>query len=115
MPSDKTDVLHGTLDLMILKTLDAMGALHGYAIARRIEQVSSDQLAINQGTLYPALLKLQHHGWIAAKWGESETGRRVKFYAITRSGRKQLETEEAEWQRAAGIVARFFKLSKELP
>lgn len=112
--ADKSDVLHGTLDLMVLKTLHAMGPLHGYAIARRIEQISSDQLAINQGTLYPALLKLQHHGWISTKWGASSTGRRVKFYAITRRGAQQLDAEEADWQRAAGIVARFFKLSKEI-
>lgn len=113
--ADKADVLHGTLDLIVLKTLEAMGPLHGYAIARRIEQISSDQLAINQGTLYPALLKLLQHGWISARWGESETGRRVKFYAITKRGHTQLHAEEADWQRAAGIVARFFKLSKELP
>ncbi len=112
--ADKSDVLHGTLDLMVLKTLHAMGPLHGYAIARRIEQISSDQLAINQGTLYPALLKLQHHGWISTKWGASSTGRRVKFYAITRRGGQQLDAEEADWQRAAGIVAKFFKLSKEV-
>ena len=110
--SVKSDVLHGTLDLIILKTLDAMGPLHGYAIARRIEQISSDQLAINQGTLYPALLKLGHRGWISTKWGQSQTGRRVKFYAITRQGQKQLNTEEDDWQRAAGIVTRFFKLAK---
>jgi PadR family transcriptional regulator PadR len=114
MPPDKADVLHGTLDLMVLKTLDAMGALHGYAIARRIEQISSDQLAINQGTLYPALLKLQQHGWISARWSESESGRRVKVYAITRLGKKHLQAEEADWQRAASIVAKFFKLSKDV-
>jgi transcriptional regulator len=112
MADGKADVLRGTLDLMILKTLEAMGPLHGYSIARRIEQISSDQLRINQGTLYPALLKLQHHGWIATKWGESSTGRRVKTYAITARGRQQLQSEESDWQRAAGIVARFFKLSK---
>jgi PadR family transcriptional regulator, regulatory protein PadR len=115
MPRAKADVLHGTLGLMILKTLDAMGPLHGYSIARRIEQISSDQLRINQGTIYPALLKLQHHGWIATKWGESSTGRRVKFYSITRRGQQQLRTEEGDWQRAAGIVAKFFRLSKGLP
>jgi|SRR3954470_4664461 PadR family transcriptional regulator PadR len=108
----KSDVLHGTLDLMILKTLDVMGPLHGYAIARRIEQISTGQLDINQGTLYPALLKLCHRGWISTKWGESTTGRRVKFYAITRLGTRQLSTEEADWQRAAGIVTKFFKMSK---
>jgi PadR family transcriptional regulator PadR len=111
--SSKSDVLHGTLDLMVLKILDTMGPLHGYAIGRRIEQVSSDQLAINQGSLYPALLKLHQHGWIATKWGASSTGRRVKFYAITRRGTQQLRAEEADWQRAAGIVTRFFRLSKE--
>jgi PadR family transcriptional regulator, regulatory protein PadR len=114
MAPGKSDVLHGTLDLMILKTLDTMGPLHGYAIARRIEQISSDQLAINQGTLYPALLKLHQNGWIATRWGESHTGRRVKFYAITRRGARQLHAEEAEWQRSAGIVAKFFRLSKAL-
>jgi PadR family transcriptional regulator len=114
MSAEKSDVLHGTLDLMVLKTLDAMGPLHGYAIARRIEQISRDQLAINQGTLYPALLKLQQHGWISTKWGESSTGRRVKFYSITRRGVQQLHAEAADWQRAAGIVTKFFKLSKEV-
>src|ERR1700736_3772248 len=114
MSAGKSDVLRGTLDLMVLKTLDTMGPLHGYAIARRIEQISHDQLAINQGTLYPALLKLQQHGWVSTKWGESSTGRRVKFYAITRRGVQQLHAEEADWQRAAGIVTKFFTLSKEL-
>jgi len=112
MSADKADILHGTLDYMVLKTLHAMGPLHGYAIARRIEQISGGQLAINQGTVYPALLKLQQHGWISAKWGASSTGRRVKFYSLTRRGERQLQTEEADWQRAAGIVAEFFKLSK---
>jgi transcriptional regulator len=110
---DKSDLLHGTLDFMVLKTLHAMGPLHGYAIARRIEQISADQLAINQGTLYPALLKLQQHRWISTRWGASSTGRRVKFYAITRRGERQLGTEETNWRRAAGIVTKFFKLSKE--
>ncbi len=107
MAPEKTDVLYGTLALMILKTLDSMGPLHGYGLARRIEHVSDNQLALNQGTLYPALLKLQQMGWIAGKWGASETGRRAKFYAITRAGRKQLQTETDNWARAAGIVARF--------
>lgn len=114
MATATSDVLHGTLDLMVLKTLDTMGPLHGYAIARRIEQISSDQLAINQGTLYPALLKLQQHAWISTKWGQSSTGRRVKFYAITRRGQQQLQAAEGEWKRAASIVTRFFKLSREL-
>src|SRR5881628_637532 len=115
MPEDKSDILHGTLDFIVLKTLHAMGPLHGYAIARRIEQVSADQLAINQGSLYPTLLKLQQHGWISTKWGASQTGRRVKFYSITARGRRQLQTVEAQWQRATGIVAKFFKLSRGLP
>jgi len=107
MAPDKTDVLYGTLALMILKTLDTMGPLHGYGLARRIEQVSENQLALNQGTLYPALLKLEQMGWISGKWGASDTGRRAKFYAITRAGRKQLDTETANWARASSIVARF--------
>ena len=114
MPAGKSDILHGTLDFIVLKTLHAMGPLHGYAIARRIEQVSADQLAINQGTLYPALLKLQQHGWISSKWGASSTGRRVKIYWITRRGERQLTAEAADWHRAAGIVTKFFELSKEL-
>jgi PadR family transcriptional regulator len=114
MATDKSDLLHGTFDFMVLKTLHAMGPLHGYAIARRIEQISADQLAINQGTLYPALLKLQQHGWISTKWGVSSAGRRVKFYSITRGGERQLGTEEADWQRAASIVTKFFTLSKAL-
>jgi PadR family transcriptional regulator, regulatory protein PadR len=115
MTTDKSDVLHGTLGLMVIKTLDALGPLHGYLLARRIEQISGDQLALNQGTLYPALLKLEQVGWISSKWGESESGRRVKIYALTRTGRKQLEKEEAQWQRAASIVERFMKISEELP
>jgi len=110
---DKADVLYGTLALMVLKTLDALGPLHGYGLARRIEQISGNQLALNQGTLYPALLRLEQDGWIAPAWRESETGRRVKIYSITRTGRKRLEAEQADWQRAAGIVARFLKLSRD--
>lgn len=115
MGGDKSDVLRGTLDLMVLKTLDTLGPLHGYAIARRIEQITSDQLAINQGSLYPTLLKLQQHGWISPKWEESATGRRVKSYAITHRGQQQLEVAEEEWKRATSIVGKFFKLSKALP
>src|ERR671931_230763 len=113
MTPDKSDVLYGTLGLMIIKTLEAMGPLHGYRIARRIEQISGNQLALNQGTLYPALLKLEQMGWISSKWGESESGRRVKLYSLTRAGRKQLQKEEAQWQRATGILARFFKISED--
>ena len=112
MTTAKSDVLHGTLDLMILKALDSMGPLHGYAIARRIEQISGQQLAINQGTIYPALVKLSHRSWIATKWGASATGRRVKFYSITRKGQQQLHAEEKDWQRAASIIERFFELSR---
>ena len=112
MAPDKRDVLYGTLGLMILKTLEALGPLHGYRIARRVEQISGDQLALNQGTLYPALLKLEHTGWIASAWGESESSRRVKIYRLTKAGRKQLSVEEAAWQQAAGIVARFFKIQE---
>jgi PadR family transcriptional regulator PadR len=107
MAPEKTDVLYGTLALMILKTLDTMGPLHGYGLARRIEQVSENQLTLNQGTLYPALLKLEQMGWISGKWGASDTGRRAKFYAITRAGRKQLQAETDNWARASSIVARF--------
>ncbi|MGH9161574.1 MAG: PadR family transcriptional regulator [Vicinamibacteraceae bacterium] len=107
---DRREVLYGSLGLMVLKTLEAIGPLHGYRIARRIEQISGHQLAMNQGTLYPALLKLEQAGWISSKWTESESGRRVKVYALTRAGRKQLLIEEAEWQRATGIVGRFFEI-----
>lgn len=112
MTPDKSDVLYGTLGLMIIKTLEALGPLHGYLIARRIEQISGDQLALNQGTLYPALLKLTQAGWISSRWGESESGRRVRIYTLTRGGRKQLHKEEAQWQRAAGIVDKFLKISE---
>ena len=112
MTPDKSDVLYGTLGLMVIKTLEAVGPLHGYRIARRIEQISGNQLALNQGTLYPALLKLEQMGWISSKWGTSESGRRVRIYALTRAGRKQLQKEEAQWQRAASIVERFLKISE---
>jgi PadR family transcriptional regulator, regulatory protein PadR len=113
MVPDRSDVLYGSLGLMVLKTLEALGPLHGYRIARRIEQISGNQLALNQGTLYPALLKLEQMDWISAKWGESESGRRVKIYSLTRAGRKQLQKEAAQWQRATGIVDRFFKISED--
>jgi transcriptional regulator len=113
MSPDKQDVLHGTLGLMVLKTLEALGPLHGYRIARRIEQISGNQLALNQGTLYPALLKLEQAGWITSTWSQSESGRRVKVYALTKTGRKQLRAEEAAWQHATGIVARFFKIQED--
>ena len=108
----KHDVLYGTLGLMVLKTLEALGPLHGYRIARRIEQISGNQLALNQGTLYPALLKLEQTGLITSRWTSSDSGRRVKVYALTKAGRRQLRAEESAWTRAAGIVARFFRISE---
>ena len=113
MIADKSDVLYGTLGLMVIKTLEALGPLHGYRIARRIEQISGDQLTLNQGTLYPALVKLEQMGWITAKWSESESGRRVKIYSLTRAGRKQLLNEEAQWHRTTGIIERFFKIAED--
>ena len=107
MGETRSDVLQGTLDLMVLKTLETMGALHGYGIARRIEQVSGDTLTLNQGTIYPALLRLEQRGWIKSEWGTSETNRRAKFYTLSRSGRKQIETETENWERVAATIARF--------
>ena len=102
----KNDVPYGTLDLMILKTLEP-GPLHGFGLARRIEQVSENLVKLNQGSVYPALLRLQQHGWIAAEWGVSERNRRAKFYSLTRAGRKQLRSEVENWQRTASLMARF--------
>ena len=112
MPS-KTDVWQGTLALMILKTLDTLGPLHGYGIARRIEQTSGDKLALNYGTLYPALLKLEQEGSISGEWGVSENNRKAKYYELTRAGRKQLAEEEKEWNQTTAIVARFFAPAEE--
>jgi transcriptional regulator len=105
---EKPDVLQGTLALMVLKTLDLLGPLHGYGIARRIEQISGDLLAVNQGTLYPLLLKLEHEGAVDSEWGASENNRRARFYRLTRAGRKQLQTETQDWEQIAAIIARFF-------
>ncbi|HEU0252651.1 MAG TPA: PadR family transcriptional regulator [Pyrinomonadaceae bacterium] len=105
----KTEVWQGTLALMILKTLDTLGPLHGYGIARRIEQTSGDRLSLNYGTLYASLLKLEQEGWIATEWGVSENNRKAKYYKLTRSGRKQLEREANEWNQTTAIVARFFE------
>ena len=105
---DKLDVRQGTLALMVLKTLEAMGPLHGYGIARRIEQTSGDLLTINYGTLYPALLKLEQEGHVASEWGVSDNNRRAKYYRLTRAGRKQVEKETRGWQQTATILARFF-------
>ncbi len=105
--ADKTDVQQGTLALMILKTLESMGPLHGYGIARRIEQTSDNLLSLNYGTLYPALLKLEQEGCIASDWGVSDNNRKAKYYKLTRAGRKQLQRETREWEQTAAIVARF--------
>lgn len=107
MANSKSDVLQGTLDLMVLKTLESMGPLHGYGIARRIEQVSADTLRLNQGTIYPALLRLEQRGWIRSEWGVSETNRRAKFYTLSRTGRRQIELETKNWERIAATMARF--------
>jgi PadR family transcriptional regulator, regulatory protein PadR len=106
MPDSRANLLQGTLDLMVLQTLDALGPLHGYGIARRIEQISENLLRLNQGTLYPALLRLQQRGWIGASWGTSENNRRAKFYTITSSGRKQLVVETKNWERISSMMAR---------
>ncbi|HUL75614.1 MAG TPA: PadR family transcriptional regulator [Vicinamibacterales bacterium] len=106
MPADKTDVLQGTLALMVLKTLETLGPQHGYGIARRLEQTSGDLLRLNQGTLYPALVRLEQAGWIRAKWGASDHNRRAKYYSLTPRGARQLAAEEARWERVAAIVGR---------
>lgn len=109
--ADKSDILQGTLDLMVLQTLDAMGPLHGYGIARRIEQVSEDVLQVNQGTIYASLLRLQQRRWISSSWGTSENNRKAKFYAITKAGRKQLASEAENWNRIAGVIGRLLRLA----
>jgi PadR family transcriptional regulator, regulatory protein PadR len=106
MGESKSDVLQGTLDLMVLKTLESMGPLHGYGIARRIEQVSGNALTLNQGTIYPALLRLEQRGWVRSEWGVSETNRRAKFYSLSRIGRRQIEEETENWERIAATMAR---------
>ena len=111
MPA-KSDVLQGTLDLMVLKTLDVMGSLHGYGLARRIEQVSGQELSLNQGTLYPALVRLEQRGWIASTWGTSDSGRRARFYSLTRAGRRQLHAETENWRRTSDIIARFLEVDE---
>jgi PadR family transcriptional regulator, regulatory protein PadR len=102
----KAEVLQGTLDLLVLKTLDTLGPLHGFGIARRIQQVSEDALLLNQGTLYPALVRLEQRGWIRAKWGVSENNRRARFYSLTKTGKKQLTIEAQSWERMASIITR---------
>ena len=109
MPKEKADVLHGSLAFMVLRTLETLGPQHGWGIARRIEQISGDALALNQGTLYPALLRLQQMGWITSKWGASDNNRRARFYSITRAGKKQLAAETENWERISDIIARFVR------
>lgn len=109
----KKDVLQGTLALMVLKTLDVLGPLHGYGIARRIEQISGDLLVVNQGTLYPVLLKLEQEGSVASEWGASENNRKARFYRLTREGRQQLQVEARDWRQTSAIIARFFEAKAE--
>jgi PadR family transcriptional regulator, regulatory protein PadR len=111
MSTSKSEVLQGTLDLLVLKTLDSMGPMHGFGIAMRIQQVSQDLLQLNQGTLYPALLRLEQRGWIASKWGVSENNRRAKFYSLTRIGRKQLAQETESWDRMSAMINRVLRTS----
>ena len=113
MGEKQSDILQGTLDLMVLQTLAAMGRLHGYGIARRIEQISDDVLQLNQGTIYASLLRLQQRRWIAATWGTSENNRRAKFYDITRTGRRQLAEQTENWERVAGVIGRLLRLARE--
>jgi PadR family transcriptional regulator PadR len=116
LTKDKPNVLQGTLALMVRKALEVLGPQHGYGVARRIEQISGDLLAVNQGTLYPLLLKLEHEGSIASQWGASDNNRRARFYRITAAGRKQLRTETSDWERTAQIIERFFEVkAEELP
>ena len=112
MPGDKSEILQGTLDLMVLKTLEAMGPLHGYGIARRIEQISEEALKINQGTIYASLVRLIEKGWISGAWGTSENNRKAKFYAITKTGRKQLHAEAQSWERISTVIRRVLRLAE---
>ena len=113
MGEGRAEILQGTLDLMVLKTLEAMGPLHGYGIARRIEQISEEALLINQGTIYASLVRLLQRGWISSEWGASENNRKAKFYAITKTGRKQLRTEAENWARISGVVGRVLRISEK--
>lgn len=111
MPISKAEVLQGTLDLLVLKTLDSMGPMHGFGIALRIQQVSEDLLQLNQGTLYPALLRLEQRGWVASKWGVSENNRKAKFYSLTRAGRRQLVEEAESWDRMSTMINRVLRMT----
>ena len=113
MGESKLDLLQGTLDLMVMQTLAALGALHGYGIARRIEQVSGDKVLLNQGTIYASLVRLQHRGWISAEWGVSDNNRKAKFYSITKRGRKQLAEDAAYWERLSGVMGRVMAMGGE--
>jgi PadR family transcriptional regulator PadR len=109
MPTPRTEVLQGTLDMLVLKTLDTLGAMHGFGIAQRIQQVSGELLRLNQGTLYPALLRLEQYGWISSQWGTSENNRKAKFYSLTRAGKKQLTKEAAGWEQMSAIINKVLK------
>ena len=111
MAETKLDLLQGTLDLLVLQTLASMGSLHGYGLARRIEQVSGNEVLLNQGTIYASLVRLQQRGWISAAWGTSDNNRRAKYYSLTRSGRKQLEVETANWLRLSAVIGRVLSAS----
>ncbi|MCC7124373.1 MAG: PadR family transcriptional regulator [Acidobacteria bacterium] len=113
MAPSKLDLLQGTLDLMVLQTLDVMGEMHGYGIARRIEQVSQDQVLLNQGTIYASLVRLQQRGWISAAWGVSDNNRKAKFYTITAAGRRRVKAERVEWERLAAVMSRVLATSRE--
>lgn len=113
MPESKLDLLQGTLDLMVLQTLTAMGSLHGYGIARRIEQVSEDEILLNQGTIYAALVRLQQRGWISAEWGTSDNNRKAKFYSITKRGSQQLAEDTAHWRRLTSVMGRVLAMQEE--
>jgi len=113
MPKERSEVLQGTLDLMILKTLDALGPQHGYGVARRIEQISDDLLRLNEGTVFASLLRLAQQGWIRSEWGTSESNRKAKFYSITKAGRRQLARETQTWERISGVIGRVLRLESQ--
>jgi PadR family transcriptional regulator PadR len=112
MPDQKSEILQGTLDLMVLQTLDAMGRMHGYGIARRIEQISEEALQVNQGTIYLCLVRLVQKRWITAEWGASENNRQAKFYSISKAGKKQLAQETENWERVAGVIGRMLQMAR---
>jgi transcriptional regulator len=113
MSDTKLDLLQGTLDIMVLQTLDVLGAQHGYGIARRIEQLSGDQILLNQGTIYASLVRLQQRGWITARWGVSESNRKAKFYSITKAGRNRIKKDRTQWERVAAVMARVLSLGTQ--